>query len=195
MRAKRRRKKRSTILRAATLVFSRDGYHKARMDDIAITAGMGKGTIYQYFSGKQELFQEMIKEGFNLYLGKLEEDISEGNNYYDAFKRIIDFSFNFMQKNVDISKVIISHPSMIDEKTVKWIRDKKQEIIQLIVTIINKYKKQGEFREIDPMIAAHCFFAMIIFPIAENVFHRRKFNEEVVANGIVDVFLNGLVKK
>lgn len=195
MRAKRRRKKRSTILKAATLVFSRDGYHRARMDDIAITAGMGKGTIYQYFPSKQELFQEMIKEGFDLYLEKLKDDINWGKNYSEAFKRIIYFTFNFMQKNVDISKVIVSHPSMIDEKTVEWIYNKKQEIIQSIVSIIDKYIKQGEFREIDPIIAARCFLAMMISPIAESVFHRKKIDEEIVANGIVDVFLNGLVKR
>lgn len=165
------------------------------MDDIAITAGMGKGTIYQYFPSKQELFQEMIKEGFDLYLEKLKDDINWGKNYSEAFKRIIYFTFNFMQKNVDISKVIVSHPSMIDEKTVEWIYNKKQEIIQSIVSIIDKYIKQGEFREIDPIIAARCFLAMMISPIAESVFHRKKIDEEIVANGIVDVFLNGLVKR
>lgn len=195
MRDKRKRKRRSTILKAATLVFSRDGYHKARMDDIAITAGMGKGTIYQYFTSKQELFQEMVKEGIDLYLDKLKDDITDVENCYDAFKRIIDFSFDFMQKNVDISKVIMSHPSMIDEKTVRWIYDKKHEIIQSIAKVVDRYIQQGVFRDTNPTIAAHCFFGMVISPIAENVFHRRKFNEETVSKGIVDVFLNGLTKK
>lgn len=192
---KKRRKRRYTILKAATLVFSRDGYHKARMDDIATTAGIGKGTIYQYFSSKQELFQEMVKQGIDLYLDKLKNDVKIGENCYDAFKHIIDFSFDFMQKNVDISKVIMSHPSMIDEKTVKWIYNKKHEIIQTIAKVIDRYIQQGVFRNTNSTIAAHCFFGMVISPIAENVFHRRKFDEELVSKGIVDVFLNGLTKK
>ncbi len=44
------------ILAAAAVVFSRKGY-AARMSDIAEAAGITKGTIYLYFSGKKVLFE------------------------------------------------------------------------------------------------------------------------------------------
>ena len=48
--------KRREIIRAAAAVFTRSGYHVAKMQDIATAAEIGKGTIYEYFSTKEELF-------------------------------------------------------------------------------------------------------------------------------------------
>jgi len=47
--------RRRKIIESAVSVFSRVGYNKARIQDIAKLAGVGDGTIYQYFKNKQEL--------------------------------------------------------------------------------------------------------------------------------------------
>lgn len=48
--------KTGAILRAATQVFAEQGYQAATMDAIAGRAGIGKGTLYEYFRDKQDLF-------------------------------------------------------------------------------------------------------------------------------------------
>ena len=48
--------KTGAILRAATQVFAEQGYQAATMDAIAERAGIGKGTLYEYFRDKQDLF-------------------------------------------------------------------------------------------------------------------------------------------
>jgi len=48
--------KTSAILRAAARVFAELGYQAATVDAIAEHAGIGKGTVYEYFRNKQELF-------------------------------------------------------------------------------------------------------------------------------------------
>lgn len=48
--------KTGTILRAAAQVFAEQGYQVATMDAIADRAGIGKGTLYEYFRDKQSLF-------------------------------------------------------------------------------------------------------------------------------------------
>ena len=58
------------IVEAAIAVFSRLGFHKARMDDIAREAGVSKGTLYWYFESKdaikeallQHLFEQEVQE-------------------------------------------------------------------------------------------------------------------------------------
>lgn len=54
--------RRAAILRAALPEFDVKGLDRARMDDIAIKAGLSKGTIYRYFSDKESLFLETIAE-------------------------------------------------------------------------------------------------------------------------------------
>jgi AcrR family transcriptional regulator len=51
-----RRDKRSVIIEAAAHVFATRGYTGTLIADIAAKAGVGKGTIYEYFNSKEDLF-------------------------------------------------------------------------------------------------------------------------------------------
>jgi AcrR family transcriptional regulator len=50
------------ILQAALEVFAEQGLAGARIDHIAARAGVGKGTLYHYFPGKDELFRELVRQ-------------------------------------------------------------------------------------------------------------------------------------
>ena len=50
-----RGEKRPLILRAATEVFAEEGFNSVTVAAIADRAGIGKGTVYEYFSSKDEL--------------------------------------------------------------------------------------------------------------------------------------------
>ncbi|RAS69836.1 TetR family transcriptional regulator [Lentzea atacamensis] len=53
--------RRAQILAAAAAVFAGKGFHKARMDDVARAAGLGKGTVYWYFASKEELAISLVE--------------------------------------------------------------------------------------------------------------------------------------
>ncbi|MCX4247096.1 TetR/AcrR family transcriptional regulator [Paraliomyxa miuraensis] len=53
-------RRRLQILRVATELFSRQGYRKTSMDEVAAGAGVAKGTLYTYFSNKNELLISAI---------------------------------------------------------------------------------------------------------------------------------------
>ena len=51
---------RRRLLDAAADAFATHGLHGARIDDISLAAGLAKGTVYNYFDSKQDLFREVI---------------------------------------------------------------------------------------------------------------------------------------
>lgn len=53
--------RRQAILDAALDVFAAQGFAAARLDDVARQAGVAKGTLYLYFPGKEELFEQILK--------------------------------------------------------------------------------------------------------------------------------------
>lgn len=53
-------RKRRGILDAASVVFVREGYAGASMDEITALAGASKATVYRYFTDKQTLFSELV---------------------------------------------------------------------------------------------------------------------------------------
>jgi AcrR family transcriptional regulator len=53
--------RRAQILEAALAVFSRDGFHAAKVDAIAREAGVAKGTIYLYFPTKEAILAGLVE--------------------------------------------------------------------------------------------------------------------------------------
>jgi AcrR family transcriptional regulator len=61
---------RQRLLEAARQVFERDGFHAARIVDVANAAGVGIGTFYRHFESKGALFRAVISEAFDeIYVG------------------------------------------------------------------------------------------------------------------------------
>jgi AcrR family transcriptional regulator len=64
--------RRRAILDAALAVFTEAGYAGARMQDVAVRAGVAKGTLYLYFEDKAALFEGLVREATNPILGAME---------------------------------------------------------------------------------------------------------------------------
>lgn len=56
--------KRKAIMGAAEALFAARRFHEITMDEIALRAGVGKGTLYRYFSSKQDLFSAVALSGY-----------------------------------------------------------------------------------------------------------------------------------
>ena len=51
---------RQRLLEEAAVHFARNGFDRANVNSIAVDAGFAKGTVYNYFSSKEELFGEVL---------------------------------------------------------------------------------------------------------------------------------------
>jgi AcrR family transcriptional regulator len=61
-RARRKAERPSEILEAAFEEFTLHGYAATRLEDVAVRAGVTKGTIYVYFASKEQVFEALVRE-------------------------------------------------------------------------------------------------------------------------------------
>ena len=76
-RAEQREKTRGCLVEAATKVFSRRGYDKASLDEVAEEAGFTKGAVYSNFKGKEDLFLATIDAHFETRLESIKRVLAE----------------------------------------------------------------------------------------------------------------------
>ena len=62
-----KQKKAEAIRGAALEVFRKTGYHRTRMADIARAAGIGKGTLYEYFENKAHILRVAFDQYFDAF--------------------------------------------------------------------------------------------------------------------------------
>jgi len=83
------------VLEGARVVFMKDGFEGASVDDIAKTADVSKATLYSYFPDKRLLFAEVAKcECLRLATNALEvvtDESTPAEVLYEAGQRIIEF--------------------------------------------------------------------------------------------------------
>lgn len=66
-----KKEKKNQIIAAALRVFARKGFSESTVNDIATAAGIGKGTVYEYFQNKDEI----LNDAFRFFVHTQELDI------------------------------------------------------------------------------------------------------------------------
>ncbi|NDI36708.1 TetR/AcrR family transcriptional regulator [Chengkuizengella sediminis] len=73
--------KRYMILDSAFYLFSTKGFYETKISEIAEHAGIAKGTVYLYFSSKEELFKEITRRNFSLFLDELTDELNKTDSF------------------------------------------------------------------------------------------------------------------
>lgn len=81
--------KRQKILEAASACFAREGYDATSMEAVATAAGISKGSLYDYFRNKEDLFFGVFEWFQQLIMASAMERMGE---YEDARERIMAFA-------------------------------------------------------------------------------------------------------
>ncbi len=146
--------KRRQILTAATKAFAAHGFHQAKIADIAAAAGVGKGTVYEYFSSKRDLFRQLLEHTFNAYLEFLEKISQEEMKLEPFLRRLLKGSLGYFWEQREIVRVILNDPPPVDNKTQALIYQARENIMERLGSYFLAAIDQGEMRPLSPRLLA-----------------------------------------
>jgi len=86
---------RARIIQSAIECFSKNGFDRTRMDDISLLAELSKGTLYNYFDNKEDLFNAICEDSLDLL--KIQLDLLFTNNRNDLISNAELFYENFQK--------------------------------------------------------------------------------------------------
>lgn len=137
------------ILNAALDVFSEKGFHSATVDEIAERAGLGKGTLYRYFSNKETLFKELVR----LRLGELERSATAILDGHDdvltMITKYLRVYFEFFDRNARLYRLIVQERMDVgDQMQDLYLRKVMRRVPQLKLKIYGA-SQQGVLKDVD----------------------------------------------
>jgi len=131
------------IVNAALMTFSKYGYDRTRMDDVAEAAKVSKGRLYLYFKNKEELFYaiserniaELKQQLSTLFTGK-ENLKSSSENFYKNFRS---------NNTTDLEKVFleIMAESSRNLKLRKMLYEQRIKIFDVVIEYLNSQMQRG----------------------------------------------------
>lgn len=151
--------KRTDILASARALFREKGFHNTKMDDIALRAGVGKGTLYEYFKNKQEIFDETCIDCVESIHIKVSEICSQDISFKD--KIMLLFRGRKNSKHEDFEKnpidFIMSYKNIVSEKVLMTMFGHISDMNKIIIEIVNQGKEEGVVRKDIPSEMIACF--------------------------------------
>jgi AcrR family transcriptional regulator len=95
---------RQRILNAALMLFEQNGVEQVSMNQIAIEAEIGPGTLYRRYRNKSELCLDLIKDNIDLLFEDMEEYLEENRTVPPGqrLKGILSFFISFREKKAQL---------------------------------------------------------------------------------------------
>jgi AcrR family transcriptional regulator len=144
---------RENILKIAQDIFSKYGYKKTTLDDIANAVRKGKSSLYYYFKSKEDLFQAVIMKEVDLLAKELDRVINRNTEPVDKLR-------DYMLTKITTFRNLANfyHALENDVTAITFINDVKlryeQDEIRLIKRILIEGVRKGEFEIYDFNLAA-----------------------------------------
>lgn len=187
--------KRGLIMEAGIQVFSKKGYHNAKMEDIAVAAGIGKGTIYEYFSSKLQLFQEIMETSFQLYSDSISTEKTSLMSLETRIRLITENHFRFCQQNAELSRIIFWEEEIFDEELKEWFYAKRKEKEGVLETLVKEGIERGELRDVDARLATLLIGGMLGQIWVPVVLEGWKVDGAAAAKQITDLIMHGIINR
>lgn len=188
------------ILEAARTLFVERGFRGVTTRELAAAVGVTEPVLYQHFPSKRDLYRALI-----------ERKIEQTKDLNDRFRAICAEPGNPDEFFDQLARLIVdwhaADPSflrllMFSSLEGHELRDMFHErmmtnYFHLLVEAIGRIMDRGEFRPIQPELAAYCFCAMIGQHCLDRLLFRHPVAEahhESIVQTMVDIYLNGLKK-
>ena len=191
--------KHELIINAAIKVFARDGLEKGKIADIANEAGIGKGTVYEYFRSKEDIFKVIEQSMFSEIATEFKSIKSSPLSPKEKILHIMNWSLNMSMEMGDTMLIITElwaqasrghYHGTTSSQLVDFYEEYKIEIEHILEEGIDA----GEFRDMNKEGVSTMLMAFldglglqIIIMKNPKVFHKIK-------SEAIESFMRGILK-
>lgn len=110
-----REARREAILDAAARVFSRKSFFEATLEEIATEAELAKGTLYNYYEDKPDIFASLMSRGQREFQENLVRAIELGGSLESMLRRILEMSIRIMNDHKYMFRMILTAGEHLSE--------------------------------------------------------------------------------
>lgn len=105
---------RAQILKAAEVTIGTLGYHRAGITDITRAAGVAQGTLYTYFSGKEEILRELVRDMGDQVRAHLAAETRDARDRLEAEEKGLRAFLHYLAENPSLYRVL-QEAQFVDE--------------------------------------------------------------------------------
>jgi len=187
---------RAQIVNVARKIFTRYGFRKTTMDEIAGASSMGKSSIYYYFPGKEDIFKAVVEKEASELKQRLGKALGTGNTPMEKLKAYILFRLHHVRTLENfyaaLNEESLSHFDFIMEIRKKFDQDE----MKVVQGILEEGVSDGSFQINNSKIGAVAISTMmkgLELPLLLSEEHKTDRGE--VLDDLIRVLFYGILKR
>ncbi|MGB2908063.1 MAG: TetR/AcrR family transcriptional regulator [Candidatus Aminicenantaceae bacterium] len=195
-----KREKRAQILNVAIRIFAQRGVKNTKIADIAEVAGIGKGTVYEYFQSKDEIisasfryFMEHVGEVIGWRVSELTDPLDKLMAYFSGWADILEGEFmGFIEVVLDFwAEGIREDKGVLAFNLAELYAEYRAVVEQLLDDCVSA----GCIRPVDTRIVASVLLGTVDGLLVQWVADRNAFDIKAAVEALPDLIIYGLKKE
>lgn len=191
--------KRKKIIKAAMNVFSSTGFRHSKIKDIAGQAKVGKGTVYEYFKSKQDLFLQMSEHLYEEHVLAQIRELDPTADPEEQIRNVIASTFRHVTELTSLTYLYIDVWSQMDrqseEDDLRQLLTKVyQRTAEMLSGYISEAQARGAFKDYDPDLVALTILAALDGLMFQLLIKKDMFELKPMIDTFTNVLFEGLKK-
>lgn len=181
--------RRHEIFNTAVKLFAEKGFNETSMREIAEAAQVGKSTLYDYFSSKDEMLIAYVVDEVGHSTVTAKEIIALDLSVGEKIHRILRSQLDFILSNKKLYLYLIFEVQRLSRESQQRIQVHRYAYQDMVCRLLEEGIRNGEFRPVNPLLAVRGMFTMLTSAVFTS---RPTGTPEEMLQDIIDIFFRGL---
>ncbi len=154
-------------MEAAINLFGERGYENTSVSTLAKAAGIGKGTIYSYFSSKNEILLAFCEEELTFIHKEIRGKLDPDAPLAEKMLLVLMSEFRFVTQNKNFGRTLLRELTFPKEITIEKSKIIEERFLNLFVKIFKEAQKRGQLRrDIELIITGGHFYGLYLMALS-----------------------------
>lgn len=137
------------ILRAAAALFRAQGYGETSLSDIASYVGVGRTTLYEYFTDKEDILVSLVDESLPSMMDDMLSGLPDGVSCRNRLSELIGRGLGYVSDEANLGAMLMRELPRLSPMAQRRIGMAHQRLSQAIFACVQTGIERGEFRQMD----------------------------------------------
>ena len=186
---------RQDILDAVISLLIRNGIQGLTMDRVAAEAGVAKGTLYVYFTNKEEILDAALDASFDPLIRELSVLLDDD---YPPDKKLAEFALchlRFFDEHKDLIRVLFFDRERVHSEKSHYTDRRYQLFVHRVADVLDDGVRQGMFVPLDSMKVAAMFIEAHMGMVMQRIHDEISGDVEKDAKQITNILMEGLRRR
>jgi TetR/AcrR family transcriptional regulator len=186
--------KQKQIIKAATKIFARKGFHQAKMDEIAKAAKVAKGTLYYNYASKSKLFAATVTAGMEEIMDKISRELESDLPFIDHFRLLLSNTIRIYLKNKEVIRIYVNELSSgIDPKALAEIKKVRRRFLRFVTDTLQTGQEKGYLKPLHRQICATVLVGMVDALCNNQLEAQEKYKLDDIIETVIPILSTGML--